>query len=141
MDAATTPLMQDYLYDNPAAVGNPGPSFTVHGLTPNTWYELVVYGAGNDAGQGTSAIKGNGTDIGLTNASSRQISLGPGIAYAEGMVHSNGVGDLNVATYSNGSYSAVNGFQLSTAPEPSSFILGGLAAIGLFAAVRRRRQS
>ena len=59
--------------------------------------------------------------------------------------HSNPAQSLTVGTdlttFTNYGLPREYAFSITTTPEPSSFILGGLAAVGLFFAVRRRRKA
>lgn len=138
--ASTANLMSSYLYDFGASAS---PTFTVGGLAAGANFTLVVYGAGNVAGQGDTTINVNGSFFGSTTGADRILSNGPGDAYAIGTVTSNALGQLIVAVGNPNNYSAINGFQLysSSTPEPCSFILSGLGAVGLLAAVRRRRKA
>ena len=116
MDAGTTALMQDYAYGNttPATV-----TVTFTGLSnyTNSLFALVVYAAGDQAGQGgslnlTGATGGNTASTLTTTAASRQVSAGSGVAYNafSGTLAS---GTLTLVVSANGSaYSIVNGFQL-----------------------------
>ena len=85
MDAATTPLMEDYAYGytSPSSV-----TVTITGLAAftNNAFTLVIYVAGDTSGQGvtlsmTGEAGGNsGSDL-TTSATTRQISQGIGNAY------------------------------------------------------------
>ena len=124
MDAATTPLMQDYAY------GTTGPSTVTVSLSglaqyTNCAFTLVVYGAGDTNGQGialrlTAGVTGGNTVSNLTtSATSRQISAGIGIAYQTFMgTLTNGT--LTFVATNNGSiYTIVNGFQLQLVSPPT----------------------
>ncbi len=120
MDPATTPLMQEY------AFGGNGPGAVTVNLTglgtyTNYGLTMVVYGAGDTAGQGTAftltgATGGNSSGPVTTSASSRKLSLGSGVAYNvfTGTLTN---GTLSLAATANGSaYTIVNGLQLQLVP-------------------------
>jgi hypothetical protein len=123
MDAATTPLMQDYAYGTtaPATV-----TVSLTGLTPyvDCAFTLVIYGAGDTSGQGVSlqltagATGGNTASNLTTSATSRQLSAGIGVAYNTFTgILTNGI--LTFVATNNGSiYTIVNGFQLELYPAP-----------------------
>ena len=118
MDAATTPLMEDYAYGYTGATANITVSLT--GLTAGSTLTLVVYAAGNNSGQGASltlsgATGGNSGSTLSTSAASRQISAGNGVAYQTftGTVASGGTLTLTATELGGQSFTAVNGFQLS----------------------------
>jgi hypothetical protein len=121
MDAATTPLMEDYTYGYTSAT--PKVTISLTGLTVGSTFTLVVYAAGDDPGQGASltlsgASGGNSASTLKTSASTRQISLGNGVAYQTytGKV-TNGTLTITASELSGQSFTAVNGLQLQlTAP-------------------------
>ncbi len=116
MDAATTALMQDYAYMN-----NNGPinlSFT--GLAPynNCPFTLVVYAAGDAAGQGgIIAITGGATGLNTNNATvtsvTRQLSAGNGVAYQTftGVLNGNTL-SLTDTRLAGQQFGGLNGLQL-----------------------------
>ena len=125
MDAATSPLMQDYTYGYGTAV-----TASITGLAPyiNSAFTLVAYAAGNAAGQGgsltlTGATGGNAWSTLTTTAAARQISSGIGVAYNTftGII-TNGTLTLNSAVLTGQPYTAVNGFQLLLNPRPDPAI-------------------
>jgi hypothetical protein len=120
MDAATTPLMEDYAYGSTSS-GTPTVTVTLTGLSSylNADFTLVVYASGDDSGQGasvsvTSGATGGNTGSALaTTAASRSISAGSGVAYATftGTIKGNTLSF--VATPLSGqSFTVINGFQL-----------------------------
>ena len=121
MDAATTPLMQDYAYGTttPATV-----TVSLTGLAPyvNCAFTMVIYGAGDTSGQGvalqiTAGATGGNTASNLTTSgTSRQLSAGIGVAYNTFTgILTNGI--LTFVATNNGSiYTIVNGFQLELFP-------------------------
>jgi hypothetical protein len=123
MDAATTPLMEDYAFGYSST---PTVTVSLTGLTAYAGanYTLVVYAAGDDTGQGatlnvTSGASGGNTGSTLsTTATSRQVSAGSGVAYTTFTGTING-GTLTFTAniLSGQSFTDVNGFQLYlTAP-------------------------
>jgi fibronectin type 3 domain-containing protein len=117
MDAATTPLMQDYAFANTAP---PTVTVSLTGLNAftNKAFTLTVYAAGDNSGQGatlslTGATGGNSASVLTTSATSRQISAGLGVAYQTftGII-TNGTLTFTAATNSGQSFTVVNGFQL-----------------------------
>jgi hypothetical protein len=142
-------LMQDYL----ASPGWGAPDgwpirVELANLPVSTAFNLVVYSAGDSAGQGANISLATDSSFGTilqsaaTTAASRDISAGQGVAYQEfsGTTSANGTVDFEVATTVN-DWHALNGLQLEIAavPEPSSLALcgGGLVLLGMF----RRRLS
>jgi hypothetical protein len=121
MDAATTALMEEYAYAS-------SPSKVSVGLTGLSQYlgdtfTLVVYAAGDTSGQGSSlkltgASGGNSTNTLSTSATSRQISLGNGVAYQTytGTL-TNGTLGITASVPAGGSYAIVNGLQLQLVPQ------------------------
>jgi len=116
MDAATTPLMEEY------AFGDTAPStvtFSITGLSEytNSAFTLVVYAGGDTSGQGaslslTGAGGGNSTNTLTTTGASRSIKAGLGVAYNTftGVLTN---GTLTITASANGSaFTCVNGFQL-----------------------------
>ena len=144
MDAATTPLMEDYAY----GAGSGGNlTQTISGLsrfTGNT-FTLYIYAAGDANGQG-SLITLGGTGVSDTGAAasttavSRKLSAGVGVAYQTftGTITGDSftITEAKTTGASNGIF---NGFQLDVVPEPGSYaiVLGGFAV--LFALIRFRR--
>jgi len=125
IDAATSPLMQDYTYGYGTAV-----TASITGLAPyvNSAFTLVVYASGNAAGQGgsltlTGATGGNAWSTLTTTAATRQISSGIGVAYNTftGII-TNGTLTLTSVVLTGQSYTAVNGFQLLLNPRPDPAI-------------------
>jgi cellulose 1,4-beta-cellobiosidase len=123
MDAATTPLMQDYAFGYSST---PTVTVSITGLTAYAGanYTLVIYAAGDNSGQGatlnvTSGASGGNTGSTLsTTATSRQVSAGAGVAYTTFTGTING-GTLTFTAniLSGQSFTDVNGFQLYlTAP-------------------------
>jgi len=123
MDAATTPLMEDYAF---GYSGTPTVTVSVTGLTAYAGANLtlVIYAAGDDSGQGAtlnlSGASGGNTGSALTtSATSRQVSAGSGVAYNTftGTVSGSGTLTFTANILSGQSFTDVNGFQLYlTAP-------------------------
>ena len=146
MDAATTPLMEDYEYG--AGAGGPL-SQTISGLSGfvGSTFTLYLYDAGNQSGQGsTITLSGTGvSDMGAsanTTATSRKLSAGVGIAYQTftGTITGNSFTITEAITPGlSGSDGYFNGLQLDIVPEPSTYamVFGGLAI--LFVLIRSRR--
>jgi beta-glucanase (GH16 family) len=130
MDAATTPLMQDY------AFGSTSPTTVTVSLTglteyTNSAFTLEVYAAGDNSGQGatltlTGATGGNSSATLTTTATSRQISAGPGVAYQTftGII-TNGTLNLTAAINAGQSFTVINGFQLQLSPLSDPTIWSG----------------
>jgi hypothetical protein len=120
MDAATTSLMQHYAY------GSGGPvTITLTGLQAysDADFTLVVYAAGDDAGQGASVALTSGVLVEnsstlATSATSRSVSAGPGVAYVTFSGSISG-GNLTIVAspLAGQSFAVINGFQLSLSPH------------------------
>jgi len=130
MDAATTPLMEDYAfaYTSPTTV-----TVSLTGLTEytNSSFTLVVYAAGDNSGQGATltlsgATGGNSAATLTTTATSRQVSAGPGVAYQTftGII-TNGTLNLTAAINAGQSFTVINGFQLQISPLADPTIWSG----------------
>ena len=119
LDAATTPLMQDFLYNSGALTVN------VTGLTgySNYPYTLVVYAAGttySGAQAATVAVTAGSTGTtpasGIVTSASRKISLGNGVAYRTFTgILSGSTLTFTVAPASSSGIN-LNGFQLQFSP-------------------------
>jgi len=125
MDANTTALMEDYAfgYNNPSYTATVTVSLT--GLTKytNSAFNLVVYAAGDQNGQGatlnltTGATGGNTVGTLTTSATSRQISAGLGVAYNAFMgILTNGTLSFTATESPGQIFTIVNGFQLLLSP-------------------------
>jgi hypothetical protein len=126
-DSATTNLMEDYAFGYSTT---PTVTASITGLAPytNSAFTLVVFAAGNSAGQGGSltlngATGGNAWNTLTTTATTRQISSGIGVAYNTFTgILTNGTLTLTSAVLSGQSFTAVNGFQLLLSPLPDPAI-------------------
>lgn len=137
---ATTNLMGNYFY----TTGNAAPSNAIveiiYGLAPYVGenLNLVIYAAGNAAGQGSAlnilsgASGGNTASTLTTTAASRKVSAGIGVAYNtfSGTLTN---GTLMFSVTNNGStqYGPINGFQLQLSPvnnEPPVIALNPASA-------------
>jgi beta-glucanase (GH16 family) len=147
MDAATTPLMEDYAfgYTSPSTV-----TISLTGLAEyiNSGFTLVVYAAGDSSGQGgsltlTGAAAGNTAGTLTTTAASRSVNAGIGVAYNTftGVLTS---GTLTINASANGSgFTCVNGFQLllttnappliASQPVSQTVPIGGTVGFGVSA--------
>jgi hypothetical protein len=123
MDAATTPLMEDYAYGY-SSTPNVTVNLTGLGAYAGAQFTLVVYAAGDDAGQGASlaltsgALGGNTGSPLVVSGASRKISAGAGVAYATFTGTLQGGNLTFVASPLNGqTFTVINGFQLQLSPH------------------------
>ena len=134
-------LMSDYI--NAAAAGDGWPiKVEISNLPTSTAFQLVVYAAGDTAGQGGTISLATDSTFGTiiqsanTTGASRDLSAGAGVAYQtfSGTTSASGTVDFEVANTSD--WHALNGFQvqITAVPEPSSLALcgGGLVLLGVF---------
>ena len=137
-------LMQDYITSPGWGAGDGWPiRVELANLPASTGYSLVVYSAGDTAGQGGTISLASDSGFGTilqsaaTTAASRDISAGQGVAYQtfSGTTSLTGTIDFQITTTTN-DWHALNGLQLQVVPEPSAALLGGL---GMLALLRRRR--
>lgn len=141
-----TALMEDYMY---GTAGNEGG--TIFGLTPGDSFTLVVYGAGDHAGQGDQMslsgdmTGGNSGATLFTTGEDRDISNGIGDAYNifTGTVGSSGQIQIVTSPFTTdgSTNSEIEGFQLqeSAVPEPGTYGLLGIGA-GMLLLMNKRRQ-
>jgi PEP-CTERM motif len=143
-----TALMEDYMY---GSSGNEGG--TISGLVAGDTFTLVIYGAGDQSGQGDimtlsgDMTGGNTADTLDTSAIDRDITNGIGDAYNTftGTIGASGQIQIvlapNTAVNAQNGDAALNGFQLqeTAAPEPSTYMLVGLGIAGLVVVTARRR--
>ncbi len=123
---------------------NPSPSslptMTIGGLNANQAFTLFVYGTnGGSNGGGTWSVNGSATKQTTGSGVGAFSTFSNGDDYVKFNVTSDAMGQL-VVTGAAGpiaNFVALDGFQLSPAPEPASLSLLGIGAIGLLA--RRRR--
>jgi hypothetical protein len=116
MDAATSELMRSFISSYQYGSGATNLALNFSGLSPKQPYTLVLFGAGDQIGEGTRfTISGNGTFTGATSGHNRRISGGAGDAYATISVISSDSGSLKISTMQNGyHYAVLNGFQLNS---------------------------
>jgi hypothetical protein len=122
-DSSTTNLMEDYAFGFNHSGYTPTIQFSITGLSGFTGdsFTLVLYAAGNTAGQGatltlTGATGGNTGSPLTTSATSRQISAGLGVAY-QTFTGTLTNGTLTVTGTENAgqSFTVLNGFQFQVA--------------------------
>ena len=114
MDAATKWLMQSDASSFSYKAGATNLALSLSGLGNSQPYTLVLYGAGEQKGEGTAfTVYGAATYTGTTTGTDRKISGGPGDAYVVLPVVSSPAGTLKVTTAKGGyAYAVLNGFQL-----------------------------
>lgn len=136
-------LMQDYFYESGYNKG----TVTLTGLTPGATFTLVLYGAGDQAGQGdtfglTGGIGGNTASALTTSGDDRDISHGIGDAYNTytGTIDSGGSLTVSVTTNGLTQYGPLNGLQFeeTVVPEPGTWLGGALLLGGAAWTLRRR---
>jgi hypothetical protein len=135
-------LMEDYINAYGSGDGFPI-RVEVANLPVSMAFSLVVYAAGDTAGQGgtislaTDSSFGTILQSGSTTAASRDINAGAGVAYQlfSGTTSASGTIDFEIANTSD--WHSLNGFQLQVVPEPSTMALGG-SGLALLALLRRR---
>jgi len=125
-DSGTTNLMEDYAFGYNSSGFTPTVTASITGLKlyTNSAFILVIYAAGNLAGEGgsftlTGASGGNSASTLTTTAASREISASAGVAYATftGTLTN---GTLAFISTENAGqlFTCVNGFQLELNPPP-----------------------
>jgi hypothetical protein len=140
-------LMEDYINAYGSGDGFPI-RIELANLPTLTAFTLVVYSAGDTAGQGgTISLATDNTfatilQTGTTTAASRDINDGAGVAYQtfSGTTSATGTIDFQIANTAD--WHSFNGLQLqftpAPVPEPSTLALAGLGGLMTFGWLRRR---
>lgn len=109
-------LMTSYLFADTSATAGPG-IVSLGGLTPNAYYELLLYSAGDVAGRGTKFSVGGVQQI-VTPVSS---TLSLNNSFGEFIARSDASGNLNISMASAGTSvfpeANLNGLQLLAIPQ------------------------
>lgn len=138
-------LMADYLYKWRGASPNPEEiqlSGLSNVLTANTLYSLYLFGAGDSANQSATFIFDGATKV--TSENNPQSGLSSDVM----VQYSFATGDAAVADTLNftwdltgdNRYTTFNGFAIVAVPEPSTFGLLCVSAVGLVLARRRSKR-
>lgn len=133
-------LLSDYFYVNGSNAVSPPITMTLNGLTPGATFDLAIYN-GQTLGADTYTLhSSNGGASAIINSTQNQ-SFVDGVTYAILSGTANLSGEILVTV--NAGEANMSGFQLSVGsaavPEPSSFALLGVGALGAIY-YRRRKQ-
>jgi hypothetical protein len=134
-------LMRDYLIAfRDGGLGGPR-TVTLSGLPVGQQYRLYLYGEGdnlsNDRQTNFDANGVLGSTVGDAPANS-PLTLGSDYVVLKN-VYPNANGEIVIKYSANGTPEGpFNGLQLTTIPEPATFVLVGLAGLGLLANRRKR---
>ena len=146
-------LYQDFLYSqNNSFTGDPAATIQISGLTAGAHYLVTFYtydqsstieGGNPLSTPFTTSFTGTGTTTGTGTVASYVPGATPTAneAYTSTGTYTSTTGTLSILAQitSNNDFLRINGFTVSTVtPEPSSFVLAGLGAIGLLVVIRRR---
>lgn len=136
-------LMQDYITSPGWGAGDGWPiKVQLSNLPASTAFNLVVYAAGDAAGQGgqITLFDPSGNMVANTTAATRDITTGAGDAYVtfSGTTKVDGTVYFEVVT-THDDWHALNGLQLqlTSVPEPSTLALGA-CGMGLLMFFRNR---
>ena len=144
---------QDFLYSqNNSFTGDPAATIQISGLTAGAHYLVTFYtydqsstieGGNPLSTPFTTSFTGTGTTTGTGTVASYVPGATPTAneAYTSTGTYTSTTGTLSILAQitSNNDFLRINGFTVSTVtPEPSSFVLAGLGAIGLLVVIRRR---
>lgn len=138
-------LMEDYINAYGSVDGFPI-RIELANLPTLTAFNLVIYAAGDSAGQGGTISLATDNSFatilqtGTTTAASRDISAGAGVAYQtfSGTTSASGTIDFQIANTAD--WHSFNGLQLqlTPVPEPSTLALAGMGGLITFGWLRRR---
>ena len=122
MDSATNWMMRSFLASYSYKPGATNLTLTLTGLAHSQAYTLVLYGAGDQKGEGTIfTVSGASTYTGTTTGTDRKITNGPGDAYVVMSVVSSPTGTLKLTAAKNSyPYAVLNGFQLQVGQASSN---------------------
>lgn len=132
-------LMEDYINAFDSADGFPIKG-QFAGLPASTPIQLVVYAAGDSAGQGGSVVfhDPSGDMVQTTTGASRNIADGPGVAYAifNGTTTAEGTVSFDVSNAAT--WHALNGAQVQVVPEPSAIVLLVMGGVTTLLSLRKK---
>lgn len=141
--ATPSSLMQDYITAPGWGAGDGWPiKVQLSNLPASSAFNLVVYSAGDSAGQGAqiTLFDPSGNMVSNTSGTTRDISTGLGDSYVafNGTTKADGTVYFEVAT-THDDWHALNGLQLQlvSVPEPSTMALG-VCGMGLVMFLRKR---
>jgi hypothetical protein len=129
-------LMDDYLYGSPAN----GVGFSIDNLTPGGAYDLYIYSLNGAGASATTGFTIGSATKNATNSAASTFAEGNNYVLFKGVIATSGSISGTAIGLRDANSIAINGFQITSVPEPATVVLLATGLIGLLAYAWRKQK-